>query len=301
MKNLILVILLLVPIFSLAEDLAGDSTWNGEYTSPDNRPPVSFDLMLHVNIDGSLSGHIKEPNPSRKNHDKYVSAKVIGSINGSKISFVKTYDKSLGKSSLITYKGTIAGNSISGIWQVGKFNGTFSAILTSRSTSDVADNNVVKSAPTKSLKTPVPVAKSHAAVATQPLRPSASSTTSCDFAVWEGIVKNLADLFACDEIRAIASLSRGRQVEFRVGSVSFKNDKLYVAQRAETTLIQIARKDLDKSYSANKFFTVTRAANYDFTCIFPLEHAADVRVGEVAIIKAKLISYSRTSGQFECS
>lgn len=76
--------------------------------------------------------------------------------------------------------------------------------------------------------------------------PTSTQNDICAYASWDGVVQNLADLFVCDQGRAIASLSAGRQVDFHVTSVAFSEGKLY-AKTLYRIRVLMLQADLYKS------------------------------------------------------
>ena len=51
---------------------------------------------------------------------------------------------------------------------------------------------------------------------------------SCNAATWEGVVENIGDLFECDKVRAIQSLSQGRLIKITVKNPQFSSGSFYV-------------------------------------------------------------------------
>jgi hypothetical protein len=97
------------------------STWEGTYAYPTNdRPPVVFEMTLEV-LDSRVSGVVKEPATFGTGSSPYLYANIAGRIDGSRISFTKTYDGTNQQSHPVEYDGVISadGASISGKYVVG--------------------------------------------------------------------------------------------------------------------------------------------------------------------------------------
>ena len=100
--------------------------WRGSYSDPDSGQSVSFTLELSGS-QGPVHGRTSEPNTFGNRSASQLFANVSGAINGSSISFTKTYDGTGGVSHSVVYRGTIVGNIMSGTWTVGGRSGGFSA------------------------------------------------------------------------------------------------------------------------------------------------------------------------------
>lgn len=124
---------------------------------------------------------------------------------------------------------------------------------------------------------------------------------SCRFAEWEGTVNNLADLFACNESRAIASLSSGRRVALKISAVSFAGGKLRVESRMQLAALRDMSDQMQKNFSWNTWMQATQSADiYTFTCIMDGSQAANFKVGTVVQFQAKLQSWESPYGQLTC-
>lgn len=124
---------------------------------------------------------------------------------------------------------------------------------------------------------------------------------SCRFAQWEGTVSNLADLFACNEPRAIASLSSGRRVALTISEVRFVGGKLHVESRMQLAALRDMSDQMKKNFTWDTWFRATQAADiYTFTCVMEGGQAANLKVGSVAQFQAKLLSWSSPYGQMTC-
>ena len=133
--------------------------------------------------------------------------------------------------------------------------------------------------------------------------PTSTQNDVCAYASWDGVVQNLADLFVCDQGRAIASLSAGRQVDFHVTSVAFHEGKLYAKSFIQDSRANAAGQSLQKrnNFDWGSFHRKTQSPYFTFSCILPGARAEDIRPGSTARLNAKLVSYSGTSGSFECN
>lgn len=126
--------------------------------------------------------------------------------------------------------------------------------------------------------------------------------SACRFAEWEGTVNNLADLFVCNESRAIASLSAGRRVALKISSVSFAGGKLRVESRMQLAALKDMGNQMQKNFSWNTWMQATQSADiYTFTCIMDGSRAANLKVGSVVQFQAKLQSWASPYGQLTCS
>lgn len=126
---------------------------------------------------------------------------------------------------------------------------------------------------------------------------------SCRFAKWEGEVTNLADLFACDQGRAIATLSSGRSVVFRIRSIDFANGKLRALMTQQLSVVGELSKGMQKQFTWDKWLQGTQSASqlYNFICLLDAGKASAVKQGAVIKTNAKLVSFSDDTGVLECS
>jgi len=109
------------------------SIWKGVYSYPDSRmQPVPFEMRLQ-NINGRLSGSIKEPKTFSRDaqcSSNSLYASVVGHTDGSSVTFTKTYDSTCGVSHTVNYTGTVNSNGsrITGQWNAG-WTGSFALEL----------------------------------------------------------------------------------------------------------------------------------------------------------------------------
>jgi len=85
--------------------------------------PVPFEMRLQ-NVDGRLSGSIKEPKTFSRDascSSNSLYASVVGQTDGSSIVFTKTYDSTCGVSHAVRYAGTVNsnGSKVTGQWSAG--------------------------------------------------------------------------------------------------------------------------------------------------------------------------------------
>ncbi|MEM1153912.1 MAG: peptidoglycan-binding domain-containing protein [Pseudomonadota bacterium] len=130
---------------------------------------------------------------------------------------------------------------------------------------------------------------------------SGQSWDECDYAVWEGRIPNLADLFACDRGRAIAVLSQGAEIEFEVGAINFRGGQLTIEDWVYTTPVQQTKERLKQKYSSRDFLSVSGTTPYSFTCALPAEYASKLKEGDVTVFEAKLQGFSGKSGTLQCN
>lgn len=97
------------------------SKWEGTYVySTSGLPPVGFEMTLEV-VDSRVSGVTKEPATFGVGDSPYLYAHIAGHIDGSRISFLKTYDGTDQQSHTVEYDGVIStdGATIKGKYVVG--------------------------------------------------------------------------------------------------------------------------------------------------------------------------------------
>ena len=102
--------------------------WQGRYTYPRYRPPVSFSATL-IETATRLSGSTHEPGGSLGLSDAIAYATLVGCRQGSKVDFVKTYSNGGAEgSSPIAYSGILNPDAteIAGTWRIhGHWSGNF--------------------------------------------------------------------------------------------------------------------------------------------------------------------------------
>ena len=105
-------------------DMSG--MWHGTYAYPHHvRPTTPFVANL-VDTGGRLSGTIMEPNTIGFASDELQSV-IVGNRNGQAVDFIKTYDGSSDAAHSVDYVGRLStdGNSVTGVWSLAEFDGTF--------------------------------------------------------------------------------------------------------------------------------------------------------------------------------
>ncbi len=102
------------------------SRWQGSYSYPNNNPVVPFNLELQVN-GSAFNGRTTEPATFGKGSSPNLYGNVRGNIQGSSVSFVKTYDGTNGVNHSVQYEGSVSadGSTMSGTWRVKDFSGGF--------------------------------------------------------------------------------------------------------------------------------------------------------------------------------
>lgn len=106
--------------------------WAGAYGYDDGREAVPFIITLTVN-NNIITGHIDEVQTfGVKSNDGKLGAKIVGSVNGHRVMFTKTYDGKGGQSHSVTYKGTLLSGDegalcMFGTWRLGADVGSWMA------------------------------------------------------------------------------------------------------------------------------------------------------------------------------
>lgn len=108
--------------------------WAGTYGYEDGRKAVPFFLTLSQN-GKILTGHIDEVQTfGARSTDDTLRAKIIGSVDGHKVKFTKTYDGTGGQTHSVTYRGTLVVEGefmfMFGTWRLGSDVGSwFASVL----------------------------------------------------------------------------------------------------------------------------------------------------------------------------
>ncbi|WP_017931521.1 hypothetical protein [Robiginitomaculum antarcticum] len=102
------------------KDLSG--FWSGQYAYGDSRAPINFDAEISHHA-SKLSGVITEPNSFEPHAGTLLSATMAGSVSGSVVKFIKSYDGGHD----VRYIGQLSpeGDHISGDWTVIGYGGSF--------------------------------------------------------------------------------------------------------------------------------------------------------------------------------
>lgn len=100
--------------------------WLGFYAYSGGRNPVNFSIQMNE-MDGALTGIIKEPNTFGNATAANLYATLAGRVDGIDVYFRKTYDGSGGQTHSVEYTGTImnSGRKIVGEWRIGASRGEF--------------------------------------------------------------------------------------------------------------------------------------------------------------------------------
>ncbi len=102
--------------------------WHGLYTYPHGCGSVSFVATL-IETETWLTGSTHEPRVGGDQPGGMLYATLLGSRNGSAVTFVKTYDAAAGANyGTVTYEGTLSGDGteIEGRWNIpGVWSGKF--------------------------------------------------------------------------------------------------------------------------------------------------------------------------------
>ena len=101
--------------------------WKGVFHYPYWLPPNQFDAEIRDH-NGALTGETFETSDAGLSKGSRLVALLVGSRNGSRISFTKQYDELSEERGSVSYEGWLNhdGNEISGTWSiVGAWAGTF--------------------------------------------------------------------------------------------------------------------------------------------------------------------------------
>jgi hypothetical protein len=110
----------------MAERINLSGLWMGSFSYPDGLGPTTPFLARLEDSDGSLGGSIIEPNTIGASSDQ-LEAVLSGSRQGSAVDFTKVYDGASDAAHAVDYVGRLSGdgNSITGVWSLADFDGTF--------------------------------------------------------------------------------------------------------------------------------------------------------------------------------
>ncbi|HEX7776456.1 MAG TPA: hypothetical protein VF449_08000 [Parvibaculum sp.] len=108
----------------------GDSQWKGQYGYNDARAPVPFSWSLSIAGD-KLKGKSSEPATFGDGSVSTLTGNLAGTIAGTHVSIIKTYDGSGGVGHSVRYSGDVSadGREITGNWQIDQSTGPFSVDL----------------------------------------------------------------------------------------------------------------------------------------------------------------------------
>lgn len=112
------------------DNISLTGVWHGLYTYPErSRMPESHFTATIIDSGGNLSGTIHEAMNHRNRPATEANASLDGWIEGSQVSFIKTYDGTSGHNHSLAYQGVLSGDrdEIEGTWTVTKngFSGRF--------------------------------------------------------------------------------------------------------------------------------------------------------------------------------
>lgn len=100
--------------------------WHGAYAYPGFKQPTTPFVARLRDEGGVLSGTIMEPNTMGVASDE-LQALVNGSRVNQAVDFIKTYDGSSDAAHSVDYVGRLSadGSSVTGVWSLAEFDGTF--------------------------------------------------------------------------------------------------------------------------------------------------------------------------------
>jgi len=131
-------------------DLTGK--WSGIFNYPHTNPPTAFEADI-ADLGGSIVGTIHEPDLYSQPPGALIAAAIDGHCEGTRISFSKFYDDSVGYADMVVYSGVLSedGCEISGRWDIpGVWSGSFLMIRpASEPASADADTVAERDGPTR--------------------------------------------------------------------------------------------------------------------------------------------------------
>jgi hypothetical protein len=88
--------------------------------------PVRFTADM-VGDTGTFTGRLSEPATFGDGSSQFLFANLTGRVNGTRVTFTKTYDGTGGQTHSVPYEGTLDKSSMTvrGTWKVGETGGTF--------------------------------------------------------------------------------------------------------------------------------------------------------------------------------
>lgn len=122
---------------------------------------------------------------------------------------------------------------------------------------------------------------------------------SCAESEWDGVVSNIADLFECDKLRAIQSLSTGRELEFKLDKVSFSGGKFIAKHYTRATWFDVLWQRATaqggmKEFNAKNYLQ-QRKPSYTVECSFSPDSLSGLKEGDSTLIEAKLTDFVEKS------
>ncbi|MEM9358239.1 MAG: hypothetical protein AAGB04_18725 [Pseudomonadota bacterium] len=128
---------------------------------------------------------------------------------------------------------------------------------------------------------------------------------SCDVASWEGVVENVADLFECDKVRAIRSLSSGREISIKIGELAFSGGKFRNQVRVRPTWREVQWNQIQQMRDGNaKFMSLVnyRSSSFYYTvvCNFSPDAIGDATEGETIVVPVTLTDFRSRTIALDC-
>lgn len=108
-----------------AQDLTGE--WQGTYSYPAKRGPVTPFIATIEDLGGHLSGCIIEPDAYHRT-GQTLEARLVGSCDGRSVDFTKSYVMApFGYENPVDYVGQLSpdGLTVTGVWSLLDYNGQF--------------------------------------------------------------------------------------------------------------------------------------------------------------------------------
>ena len=140
---------------------------------------------------------------------------------------------------------------------------------------------------------------SDARPAPQPAAPAAGSNPHCRFAQWTGDVPNIADLFLCDETRAIETFSRGARFVLKPDAVRFADGKYLVRMTLRPSATSASINRMQDKFNWNDWVYATQ--NIASTEVFCAFNSNPVAKGQTAVVSGKLDTYTASRIILVCS
>ena len=129
--------------------------------------------------------------------------------------------------------------------------------------------------------------------------PGAGSNVHCSYAQWTGDIPNIADLFLCDEARAIETFARGGRFVLRSDTVAFTSGKYLVKMSLQPTATSASINRMQKKFNWSDWnYSTQNIASSTVVCAFD---SNPVRQGQSAVVSAKLDTYANRTIVLVCS
>lgn len=128
---------------------------------------------------------------------------------------------------------------------------------------------------------------------------AASSNPHCSYAQWSGDVPNIADLFLCDEARAIETFAKGGRFVLKADTVAFSGGKFLVKMNLRPTATTTSINRMQSKFNWDDWIYATQnIASSTVVCAFD---SNPVRQGQQAVVSAKLDTYANRTIIMVCS